>query len=338
MGLKVIANQDKPFNKVRPFPTAPQRKQRVSLSQLINKFNRLNFKEEPVLFNLKHKKHGHTISMYAHPQPCMDEELECRWQEADEGNNQRLRAYDLTNITMTDGQRIIQIEPSMISIDGQQVTVKLPEEGLEIHSRAIKRHQCPDIKANMVANSAIYQGNLIDFNAFYFRVNLQATPPQTFDWVNGNTPMNLTLTDGSKIVYIGDCSVVRHTDGRDHREYVLKPSRNQLSRYRAKENRSVRRELLPNLNVAFTHPVTKKTMSLKMIDLSGSGFALMEPYEEATLLPGMILQEVGIHLTSRSKLMCTAQVIHRTHLPDSNQVKIGLALLDRINCLSQNHI
>jgi len=90
----------------------------------------------------------------------------------------------------------------------------------------------------------------------------------------------------------------------------------------------VRRELLPNLNVAFTHPVTRKTMSLKMIDLSGSGFALMEPYEEATLLPGMILQEVGIHLTSRSKLMCTAQVIHRTHLPDSNQVKIGLALLD----------
>jgi hypothetical protein len=328
MGLEEIVKQDNSASKIHPFPKAPQRKQKVPLSQLINKLNRLNFKEEPILFNLKHRKHGNTISMHAHPRPCMDSELECTWLEFDEGNNQRLKSYDLTNFIMTDGQRIIQVTPSLVSIDGQQITVSLPEESLEIHSRMIKRHLCPDIEANMVANSSMYQGQLLDFNAFYFRVALQANPPQTFDWINSNTPMNLTLRDDSRIVYIGDCSIVRQTTDRERREYVLQPTRNQFPRYRAKENRSVRRELLPNLNVAFKHPVTKKTMSLKMADLSGSGFALVEPYEESTLLPGMILQDVGIHLTSRSKLMCTAQVIHRAHLPDSNWVKVGLALLD----------
>lgn len=328
MGLEKIANHDNHVSKIRSFPQTSQRKQKVPLSQLINKLNKLNFKEEPVLFHLKHRIHGHTISMYAKPQPCMDAELECSWLQEEEGNDQRLRAFDLTNLVMTDGQRSIQIEPSLVSMDGKQITVRLPDESFEAHSRQIKRHQCHDIQASIVVNSAIYRGQLLDFNAFYFRVSLQAEPPQTFDWINGNIPINLTLADGDKIIYVGDCNVVRHTDGRNIREFVLEPSRNQYPRFRAREFRSDRHELLPNLNVAFTHPVTRRTMSLKVVDLSGSGFALVEPYEGATLLPGMILEDVGIHLTSRSKLKCSAQVIHRTHLEEDKLVKIGLALLD----------
>lgn len=328
MGLEEIAYKDNTASNIHPFPIDSQRKQKVSLSQLINKLNRLNFKEEPVLFNLKHKLHGHTISLYAHPEPCMDAELECNWLEEEEGNDQRLRAFDLTNLVITDGQRSIKIEPSLLSINGRQITVKLPEECFEAHSRQIKRYPCQDIKASIVVNSARYQGQLLDFNAFYFRVNLKAEPPQTFDWINGNIPINLTLANDSRVVYVGDCNVIRQTSGRTSREFVLKPSRNQYQRFRTREFRSDRHELLPNLNVAFTHPITKKTMSLKMVDLSGSGFALVESYEAATLLPGMILEDVGIHLTSRSKLECTAQIIHRTHLPDNKTVKIGLALLD----------
>ncbi len=328
MGFKKTSAQPSPHDNIHLFPKVNTRKQRVSLPKLINKLNRLNFKEESVLFNFKHRKHGHTISMYAHPHPCLDAELECSWMEIEAGNDQRLRAFELTNFIMTDGQNSIQVVPSLLSVDGRQITVKLPDESFEAHSRAIKRHQCQGIKASMVVNSAVYQGDLIDFNAFYFRAALETTAPQTFDWINSNIPINLTLTDNSRVVYVGDCNVIRQTTGQTHREFVLEPSRNQFPRFRAREYRSDRHELLPNLNVAFTHPITQKTMSLKMLDLSGSGFALVEPYEGATLLPGMILEDVGIHLTSRSKLNCTVQVIHRTHLPDGNLVKIGLALLD----------
>lgn len=328
MGLEDIANPTQTARNVHSFPTTPLRQQRVSLSQLINKLNRLNFNEEPVIFNLKHRKHGHTIAMQAHPRPCMDAELECNWLEEEEGNDQRLQSYDLTNFTMTDGQKLIQVEPSLVSINARQITVRLPEESLEARARTFKRYKCPDIKAKVVANSAVYHGSLLDFNAFYLRVALQADSPQTFDWINGNIPINLTLADTSRVVYVGDCNIVRHTNGRTQREYVLKPSRNQFPRFQAREHRSERRDLLPNLNVAFTHPITRKTISLKMVDISGAGFALIEPYAEATLLPGMILEDVGIYLTSRSKLSCTAQVIHRAQLPDSNLVKVGLALLD----------
>ncbi len=328
MGLEEITAQDSSTSNIHSFPSALNRRHKVPLSLLINKINRLNFKNESILFNLKHKKHGHTISMQAIPLPCMDEELECSWLEVEEGNDQRLRSYELTNFIMTDGQRLLQVEASLVSIDERQITVKLPEEAYEAHSRAIKRHPCPGIKVNMVANSAIYQGHLLDFNAFFFRVALNAVPPQTFDWISDNIPITLTLMEEDKVVYVGDCKVVRHTSGRSRRDYVLQPSRNQFPRFRAREHRSDRRELLPNLNVAFTHPITGKTMSLKMVDLSGAGFALHESFEEAALLPGMILNDVGIHLTSRSKLTCTAQVIHRTRLPDSNLVKVGLALLD----------
>ncbi len=328
MGINDITIQAQTAETLHSFPMPSQRRQRVSLSQLINKLNRLNFNEEPVIFNLKHRKHGHTISMQAHIRPCLDAELECCWLEVEEGNDQRLQSYDLTDFTMTDGQRLIRVEPSLVSMNGRQITVTLPQESLEAHSRTFKRHQCHGIKANLVANSALFQGHLLDFNAFYLRVALQADSPQTFDWINGNIPINLTLTDETRIVYVGDCTIVRHTNGRTQREYVLKPSRNHFPRFRAREHRSERRDLQPNLNITFTHPITRRTMSLKMVDLSGAGFALIEPYEEATLLPGMILEDVGIYLTSRSKLNCTAQVIYRAQLPDSNLVKVGLALLD----------
>ena len=328
MGLQEISDQDYSASKIHPFPTTSQRKQKVSLSQLINKLNRLNFKGEPVLFNLKHRIHGHTISMYALPKPCVDAELECSWLEIEESNNQRLRAFDLSNLVISDGQSSLLVEPSLLSIDGRQITVRLPEESLEAHSRQIKRHPCQEIEAGVVVNSATYHGQLLDFNAFYIRIILHANSPQTFDWINGSIPINLTLTNKSRVVYVGDCNVIRHTASRTAREFVLKPSRNQYPRFRAREFRSERHELLPSLNVAFTHPITQKAMSLKVVDLSGSGFALIEPYEGATLLPGMILEDVGIHLTSRSKLACTAQVIHRTHLPGDKLVRIGLALLD----------
>ena len=53
MGLEEITTPVNSDSKVHPFPMASQRKQKVSLSQLINKLNRLNFNGESVLFNLK---------------------------------------------------------------------------------------------------------------------------------------------------------------------------------------------------------------------------------------------------------------------------------------------
>jgi hypothetical protein len=182
---------------------------------------------------------------------------------------------------------------------------------------------------SVVCNSAIYQGQLVDFNAFYFRVALRAIPPQTFDWVGSQVPLNVTLRNGDgDIIYVGDCRIVRQGSGEEIRDYVLEPTRSLCPRYKAKEFRSERHEFLPKLNVVFIHPITQKMMNLKMVDLSGTGFSLTEHYDEATLLPGMVLRDVGIQLTNRSKLSCTAQVIHRTLKKNTPMVHVGLAILD----------
>jgi hypothetical protein len=214
-------------------------------------------------------------------------------------------------------------------MNGRRIAVRLPKESSEAKSRAIKRFRCQDIDVGIICNSAVYSGRLIDFNSFYFRVELKAVPPQTFDWISSQIPLSVTLKNISNdIIYVGDCRIVRQGEGEDQRDFVLEPIRSMCPRFKAKEFRSERHEFFPKLNAVFIHPITQKTMNLKMVNLSGTGFSLSEHYDEAMLLPGMVLNDVGIQLTNRSRLTCTAQVIHRTLNKNSPMVLIGLAILD----------
>jgi hypothetical protein len=323
----VILGQVEQNKGLLQFPRMGPRK--VDLSLLINRLNYLNFRGEPVLFQLRHRRHDNIIVKSAIPQPCRDDELECLWVDGDEADDGRLRAYAVVSLIINDGQRLTQVKPELISMDGRRVTVRLPKECCEAQSRAIKRFRCSDISVSVVCNSAVYRGCLVDFNAFYFRVELKAIPPQTFDWVSSQVPLSVTLNNSSgDVIYIGDCRIARQGVGEEARDYVLEPIRSMCPRFRAKEFRSERREFLPKLNVVFVHPVTQKKMNLKMADLSGTGFSLTEHHEEATLLPGMVLRDVGIQLTNRSKLTCTVQVVHRILHGNSPMVHVGLAILD----------
>ncbi|MCM2265690.1 MAG: PilZ domain-containing protein [Desulfuromonadales bacterium] len=314
---------------LRPFPV-PTRQPKTELdqAQLINRLNRLNFKQEPLLVHLRHKLHGNALLRHAIPQPCLDEHLECLWVDPEDADNVRLQVYALEHLVMADGQKVVQIEPTLISINGRQLTVRLPAKCAESLPRAVRRHRCDGVKASIVANSAVYEGHLIDFNALFFRIQLRAQPPQSFDWIGTQVPVNVTLQNGQGVIYVGDCRIVRQTHGEECRDYVLQPTRNQTPRFRSREFRSVRYELFPCPNAVFEHPVTHRTMNLKLIDVSGAGFALAEPAQEATLLPGMVLKKMAIHLTSRAHMECTAQVIHRTPVVESDIVKVGLALVD----------
>lgn len=314
---------------LRPFPVpARQPKAEMDQGQLINRLNRLNFKQEPLLVHLRHKLHGNALLRHAVPQPCLDEQLECLWVDPEDADNVRLQGYELERLVLADGQRVVQIEPRLVSISGRQITVRLPNKCHESLPRSIRRHRCDSVMASIVANSAIYEGQLIDFNALYFRVELRANPPQSFDWIGTQVPVNVTLHNGQGVIYVGDCKIIRQTHGEERREYVLQPTRHQVPRFRSREFRSVRYELLPCPNAVFEHPVTHRTMNLKLVDISGAGFALAEPFQEATLLPGMVLKKMAIALTSRSLMECTAQVIHRTPIQGSDNVKVGLALVD----------
>jgi hypothetical protein len=311
--------------KVVELPNTSIQKRKVPLSQLINKLNHSNFRDEPVLVTLKHKRYGNDLTLQAQPQPCFDEILECRWLEHD-GDDQRFNNYDLVKVVLTDGRCSVQIAPKIVNIDSKQVTCRLPEESQETTSRAIRRYRGQNVDVQLTSNGVSFPGELIDYSGFCFRVALQAEPPLSFDWINKSIPVNVTLSRDGETIYTGDCSILREGTGHDAREFVLKPNRTQVQRFKAKEFRPERRELIPNPTLVIKHPLTGKTVSLKINDLSGTGFGVVEPQGESVLLPGMVLPEVEIHFTNRFHMMCKAQVIHRQQQGD--YLYSGLGILD----------
>jgi hypothetical protein len=93
----------------------------------------------------------------------------------------------------------------------------------------------------------------------------------------------------------------------------------------------MRHEIVPTPTIVFQHPLTGRVVSLKALDLSGSGLAVEESARNAVLMPGLMLPRLDLCLTRNLKLPCRAQVVYRQVLdPESEdpRIKYGLALLD----------
>jgi hypothetical protein len=88
--------------------------------------------------------------------------------------------------------------------------------------------------------------------------------------------------------------------------------------------------LNPSPDIVFKHPFIKKLFSLKVINLSGSGFLVKENSCTAVLVPAMILPEVKLCFANNMWIRCRVQVVRREiHNDESGRwVKCGVALLD----------
>jgi hypothetical protein len=141
----------------------------------------------------------------------------------------------------------------------------------------------------------------------------------------------VVLSNHREILFSGDCRIVSKTSGRRSREYVFEPSQDRIQRFERKEYRSVRQELIPEPTIVFEHPLTGRLVSLKVLDLSGSGLAVEENARNAVLMPGLMIPRLDLCLASNLKLPCRAQVVYRQVLdPESedSRIKYGLVLLD----------
>lgn len=156
-------------------------------------------------------------------------------------------------------------------------------------------------------------------------------PPQTFDWLNPEQPVNIVLSDPVFTYYSGECKVIRHTRGHRTGNYILEPLKKEIQRFKHKEFRSERYELTPSPNIVFKHPFTKMRIDLKVVDLSGAGFSVEEDEGNTALLPGMILPELVLNFADSYKIKCTGQVVFRKSMiaaTGQKWIKCGLALLD----------
>jgi hypothetical protein len=194
----------------------------VNKTRLINKLNFLNFQDGSILVNFKHRKYEKTVSLLAKPQPCLGESLDCQWAK-EEDYLQIRHSYEFNNLMLPDGHKLILAEPQVIRIDPEGIGFVLPEKCYEVSTRSKTRHVCEGVTVQFIQNSSLFSGVLIDFNASSFKVELKAIPPQTFEWINPDEPINLILSEAKETLYSGECRIIRQTSNNDKRYYVLKP-------------------------------------------------------------------------------------------------------------------
>lgn len=303
---------------------------KVSKKHLINTLNYINFNDGTILINLKHLKYNNTISIPAKPQPCLGDTLDCLWVQKT-GLIQKLNSYKFLNFLLADGQKLILATPDVKRISEEGIGFILPETCYEVGSRKVRRHLCKGIQVELIQNSVIFNGSLLDFSAVSFSVEVSVAPPQTFQWINPELTVHVIFKNERDTLYSGECMIIRQTFDQKIRTFVLEPLHAKIRRFKPKEFRSSRDKLLPSPHIIFRHPITRKMITLEVDDLSSTGFSVEEYVENSMLLPGMIIPELYIEIGKNFKICCKAQVVYRnvnkTYV-DETYVKCGMAILD----------
>lgn len=302
----------------------------IGLHKLINRLNFINFQEDSILVNFRHTKYPRTVSLEARPLPCLNNKLECQWTLSSE-TQPSIASCSFENIFIIDGTKLVMAVPELISITEQGVVFLLPEKCVEVNYRKTKRHACEGVSVDLLQNSARFTGALLDFSAVSFRVETDGSANSTFHWMNSEAPIQVVFSRDGATLFSGACRIISQTLGPRSRVYVLEPTENHIQRFKRKEIRSVRHELLPLPNVVFRHPLSGKSVDLKVVDISGSGFSVQEEPESSVLLPGMIIPELELRIANGFNIKCLAQVLYRQSNQGSDGngvIKCGLSFLD----------
>jgi hypothetical protein len=313
------------------------KKRELSKKYLINRLNYLHFNDKSLVVNFVHAKYATTLSLRAKLLPCLDGYLECTWLETP-GLQQKLQTHSYVNFIAPDPRQPLLVDARLVTIDASGVAFQLPEICHEIGSRRIARYACDAIEVQCLQNGISFNGRLLDFSPVSFHIEIYNKPPSSFQWINTEIPVHLIFRKDDNVLYSGDCRIVRQGSGQRTRSLVASPLESHIRRFKPKEYRSSRHTLLPSPNVVFFDPLSDRMVSLKIIDLSGSGFAVEETEENSVLIPGKIVPELQIDFASVTAFTCKAQVVYRnTHQAADGSVSIrcGLVILDM--CI-QDHV
>ena len=228
-----------------PTPAQSQTKRpRYGRSYLINKLNYINFQNGTIQAVLTHRRYDQTTICPASPQPCEGRRLICRWSEP-EAAAALLENYRFSSLFVNDGRHALEVVPRVVRMDAKGIELELPDECREVANRRDVRYACDRIPVQVIQNSMLFRGVLLEFSTRAFRIALTVSPPQTFQCLDHAKPLNLIVFDGDELVFTGDFTILKSGDGRCEREFVLKPEIKAIQRYNAKVYRSKRIELKP---------------------------------------------------------------------------------------------
>jgi len=304
--------------------------QKLSKQQLVNKLNYLNFQDKSILVNFKHKKYGQEFNCPAKPQPCLGEDVVCSWADPSVVKS-KLHTHVFESIILKERQWNLEIKLELLELTEEHIHFKIPEIYYQYVSKKSHRERCQDVQVQMIQNSVVFSGDLIDFNASEFNVKIQLKPPQTPQWINPDEPVNILLMREKESIYSTECKIVSEKSNSNTVEILLESTRQNIQRFPKKKFRSNREKISPAPIIRLQHPLTGYVHEFDVVDLSGSGFSVEKTSTSPDLLPGMILPKVTMRFANSLKLEFKAQVIHyetQTSQEMVNQSKYGIAIID----------
>ncbi len=303
---------------------------KIGKAHLINAFNFINFSNGTVLVNFWHPRFTDPISFRAKPRPCLNDTVECAWSGQDSPG--KLNAdYMVKDILVPRGQHLFLVNPDQVRFNGGGILFRVPDGGVDVNSREIARNTCQNIQATLRQGTAVLNGTLVDFSTAAFCIAETAKPPQKSPSIDTTAPVHMEFSSASELLYAGEGRIVKQTGGGRNRNFIVTPTNSQVPQLKSKEFRTGRQELTPPPDITFKHPFAHRTITLKVIDISGSGFSVAEEANRSVLLPGLLIPELELHFASSFKIRCKAQVIYKAGplaIGDGKHVKCGLALID----------
>ena len=313
-------------------PVTPdkQSSRKISRETLVNRLNYLHFQSTPLTVILTHRLNGRVLRLEAIPEACSDEKFNCFWTSELPVGIER-GDFEMRFLEVPHGHHILQVDMEAPQFTEGGLRCILPEVCHQLTSRRIRRHFCSDIEASVIQNGAVFSGTLEDFNAAAFRLELQAKPPQTFQWLKNDEPLTVIFAQEGQTLLSTPGQLLRSHGKRDQHTVVVAPAMTQQRRFPPKKHRNRRLELRPAPEAVFMHPLTRQLIRLDVTDLSGAGMAVAEAPQEAQLIPGMLLEELELRLADSFSLKCQAQVVYCQSLDDSDEaapLRCGLAILD----------
>lgn len=304
----------------------------VSRRHIINRLNFINFQDGVITVRFRHRTRAQQFRFEAKPRPCIGESLDCRW-VSPEAVLHHLDDCVFSDVCIEAPHRLTRFVPELVEINEAGLRFRLPEKGTEIDEKGALDRPCHGIRAQVIQHGAHFTGELARFNATRFQVSLTAQPPQTFQWLQTESPVLVIFSSGEETLYTGECTIVEHrTQGLDG-TFILAPTAERLRRFDNREFRSERRRLVPSPHLLFRHPLTGALVQRNVLDISGTGFCVEELPAESTLPAGLILPEVELNFAGIFRFSCQAQVVYRSpRSPEKSRVgrsvHCGLAILD----------
>ncbi|MCD6152497.1 MAG: hypothetical protein J7J07_01110, partial [Syntrophobacterales bacterium] len=202
----------------------------VDKNKLVNKLNYIHFIRKYLFVCFIHPKYEERILIKAYPEPCLGDEVTCRWIRGD-ASNLNLENYQFQQLIIADGQSIILVPGIIKKMDSFGLTIQLPDTSYDLCQRKADRFICRDIEAEIIQNGVLIKGILVDFSPLAFCVRILPESPSPFIWFNVEVPTIVHLRNKKEILFAGLCRCIRQMNDIMGREIVFAPLENTITRF-----------------------------------------------------------------------------------------------------------